>query len=59
MILLFGLPADSPMAMVHAELVSHKEAVVLVDQREILNMEVDVVFGRKLSGTLRVGETSH
>ncbi len=55
MILLFGLPADSPMAMVHAELVSHKQAVVLVDQREILNMEVDLVFGREVSGTLRIG----
>jgi glutathione synthase/RimK-type ligase-like ATP-grasp enzyme len=56
MILLFGLPGDSPLAMVHAELVSQKQDVVLVDQREILKMEVDVVFGPEVSGTLRIGE---
>ena len=58
MILLFGLPTDSPMAMVHAELIRQKQAVALVDQREILNMEVDVVFGREISGTLRIGNQS-
>ena len=56
MILLFGLPADAPMTMVHAELVGHQHAAVLVDQREILNMEVDVTFGPDVSGMLRIGE---
>jgi glutathione synthase/RimK-type ligase-like ATP-grasp enzyme len=42
--------------MVYAELVSQKQDVVLVDQREILKMEVDVVFGPEVSGTLRIGE---
>jgi glutathione synthase/RimK-type ligase-like ATP-grasp enzyme len=56
MILLYGLPADSPLAMVHAELVRHQQAAVLVDQREILNMEADVVFGPEVSGALRIGE---
>src|SRR5262249_29613895 len=32
------------------------QPVVLVDQREVLNMEVDVTFGREVTGTLRIGE---
>ena len=56
MILLLGLPADAPLAMVHAELVKQGQPVVLVDQREVLNMEVDVTFGREVTGTLRIGE---
>lgn len=56
MILLLGLPADVPLAMVRAELIKQGQAVVLVDQREVLNTEVDVVFGREVYGTLRIGE---
>jgi hypothetical protein len=56
MILLLGLPADAPLAMVRAELVKQGQPVVLVDQREVLNTEVDVAFGREVTGTLRIGE---
>jgi glutathione synthase/RimK-type ligase-like ATP-grasp enzyme len=56
MIILFGLPADSPMAMVHAQLVSHGHPAALVDQREIVSMEVDAALGPEVSGTLRMRE---
>ena len=56
MILLLGVPADTPLAMVRAELLRQGQSVVLVDQREVLKMEVDVTFGRDVTGTLRIGE---
>jgi hypothetical protein len=56
MILLLGVPGDAPLAMVHAELRRLGQPVVLVDQREVLKLEVEVTFGRDLAGTLRVGE---
>jgi hypothetical protein len=56
MILLIGVPADDPLAMVYAELKQRGQAVLLVDQRDVLNTELDVTFGRDIAGTLRVGE---
>jgi glutathione synthase/RimK-type ligase-like ATP-grasp enzyme len=55
MIVLLGLPADAPLAMVGAELERLGQTVVFVDQREVLQIEVDVTFGRDVSGTLRIG----
>jgi hypothetical protein len=56
MILLLGVPADAPLAMVHAELTKQGQAVVLVDQREVLKTEVDVTFCRDVAGTLQIRE---
>src|SRR6516162_5825069 len=56
MILLLGVPADAPLAMVHAELTKQGQAVVLVDQREVLKTEVDVTFCRDVAGTLQIHE---
>jgi glutathione synthase/RimK-type ligase-like ATP-grasp enzyme len=56
MILLLGVPADAPLAMVQAELTRQGQAVVLVDQREVLKTEVDVAFGHDVAGTLQIGE---
>jgi glutathione synthase/RimK-type ligase-like ATP-grasp enzyme len=56
MILLLGVPADAPLAMVRAELVRQGQSVVLIDQRDVLNFEVDVVFGHDVAGTLRIAE---
>jgi hypothetical protein len=55
MIVLLGLPADTPLAMVRAELERLGQAVVFVDQREVLETEIDVTFDRDVSGTLRIG----
>jgi glutathione synthase/RimK-type ligase-like ATP-grasp enzyme len=56
MILLLGVPGDSPLAMVHAELRRLGQPVVLVDQRDVLKLEVEVMFDRDLAGALRVGD---
>jgi glutathione synthase/RimK-type ligase-like ATP-grasp enzyme len=56
MILLFGLPGDTPLAMVQAELMRQGEKLVLLDQRKILEMEVDVTFGSGVEGYVRIGE---
>jgi glutathione synthase/RimK-type ligase-like ATP-grasp enzyme len=56
MIALLGLPADAPLAMVRAELERLGQAAVFVDQREVLQTEIDVTFDRDVSGTLRIGD---
>ena len=56
MIVLLGLPTDAPLAMVRAELESLGQAVVFVDQRDVLQTEVDVTFAGDVAGSLRIGE---
>jgi hypothetical protein len=56
MILLLGVPADAPLAMVHAELIGQGQSVVLLDQREVLKTEVDVTFGHDVTGAVRIGD---
>lgn len=56
MILLFGLPGDAPLAKVHAELIRQGEPAVLIDQRNVLETEVDVTFGSEIEGSLRLGQ---
>jgi hypothetical protein len=46
------------MAKVHAGLIRQEAACVLVDQREVLQTEVDITFGASVEGIIRVGETT-
>ena len=55
MILLLGVPADTPLAMVHTELIRQGQPVVVLDQREVLKTEVDVKFGHEVTGAVRIG----
>jgi len=54
MILLFGVPGDTPLARVHAESIRQGHAVALIDQRAVLETEADVVFGSEVEGTIRI-----
>jgi glutathione synthase/RimK-type ligase-like ATP-grasp enzyme len=56
MILLIGVPGDTPLAMVHAELLKQGAATFFVDQRDVLRTEIDVTFGSQVEGVMRIGE---
>jgi glutathione synthase/RimK-type ligase-like ATP-grasp enzyme len=56
MILLLGVPGDTPLARVHAELIRQEQACALIDQRAVLEMEADVSFGNEVEGTIRIGQ---
>jgi glutathione synthase/RimK-type ligase-like ATP-grasp enzyme len=54
MILLWGLPGDDPLALVHRALVRLGQRVFFFDQRDVLDAELEVRFCPDLSGRLRV-----
>ncbi len=58
MILLWGVPGDEPMAMVHRALVRLGEQVVFFDQRDVLDADLELRFFPDLDGRLRVKDTS-
>jgi hypothetical protein len=55
MILLWGVPGDAPLAQVQRALSRHSAPTLLLDQRQILETEIDLVCGDTIGGTLRVG----
>jgi glutathione synthase/RimK-type ligase-like ATP-grasp enzyme len=54
MILLWGLPADEPLAVVFASLRESQREVAFVDQRDVLSTEVELSSGATTSGTVWV-----
>jgi hypothetical protein len=58
MIVLIGVPADTPLAMVQAELARRNTPTFLIDQRSVLDTEVQITFGRDVNGIVRVGAAS-
>ena len=55
MILLWGLPGDTPMAQVRSALEQLEQPVVFFDQRELLESELELRTADQIDGTLRVG----
>lgn len=55
MILLWGLPGDTPLAMVHSALQKSGQNVAFFDQRAVLESEIDLCIGSTVEGTLRIG----
>lgn len=56
MILLWGLPEDTPLARVYERLQQSAVEVAFVDQRAILDTEIDLCPGPTMEGTLRIRE---
>jgi hypothetical protein len=54
MILLWGLPGDSPLAKVRSVLCRRGAAVTFVDQREVLETEVEWCAGGVVQGVVRI-----
>jgi glutathione synthase/RimK-type ligase-like ATP-grasp enzyme len=55
MILLFGVAGEKPLERVHAELTRQGQEVALIDQRAVLETEVDISFGNEIDGNIRIG----
>jgi glutathione synthase/RimK-type ligase-like ATP-grasp enzyme len=55
-ILLWGLPGDPPLAAVRNALDQIGCRVTLLDQRAILDTEVELAVGSRVSGRLRIGD---
>lgn len=53
MILLWGLPGDSPLASVHAALRHRGAQVAFVNQRDVLDTEVELLVNDCIQGVLR------
>jgi ribosomal protein S6-L-glutamate ligase RimK-like protein len=56
MILLVGVPGETPLARVHTELIRQGQAVALIDQRAVLETEIDVTVGSEVEGAIRIGQ---
>jgi hypothetical protein len=56
MILLWGLPSDEPMAVVRNVLQEMTSAVAFLDQRLVLDTQVDITVSGVVEGRLRVGD---
>jgi glutathione synthase/RimK-type ligase-like ATP-grasp enzyme len=54
-IVLWGVPGDTPLAQVHRALARQGTPTVLADERAVLETEIDLVCGDTISGVLRVG----
>src|ERR1700674_1317099 len=54
LVLLWGLPADSPLAAVHAQLVGTGVPTRLIDQRDVLDTRVRLSVGSELHGSVWV-----
>jgi glutathione synthase/RimK-type ligase-like ATP-grasp enzyme len=55
MILLWGLPGDTPIAQVHCALKQLDQPVIFFDQRELLASELELRIANQIDGTLRIG----
>ena len=55
MILFWGAPGDAPLAQVRRAVERRGAPTILVDQRAVLETEIDLVCGETVAGTLRVG----
>lgn len=53
MILLWGLPGDSPLAQVHSALCRREAAVAFIDQRDVLEIEVELLVNGTVQGVVR------
>ncbi|WP_329476464.1 hypothetical protein OG555_33000 [Kribbella sp. NBC_01484] len=56
--LLWGLPGDSTLAAVHAELIRLDVPLLFVDQRLVLDTTVELNVGKTVEGTVRIGDTA-
>jgi glutathione synthase/RimK-type ligase-like ATP-grasp enzyme len=56
MILLWGLPGDTPIAQVYRALKQLNQQVIFFDQRELLASELELRTADQIDGTLRIGE---
>ena len=56
MILLWGVPGDTPLAQVRSVLTQWGHPVAFVDQRAVLDTEVDLTVGMGITGTVRLGD---
>lgn len=56
MILLWGVPGDSPLDAVHAALLRRGAPTLLLDQRDTDGAALELEIGARLSGSLRVGQ---
>jgi glutathione synthase/RimK-type ligase-like ATP-grasp enzyme len=54
MILLWGLPGDTPIALVHNALQQLGQPVIFFDQREVLASELELRLGTQIEGKLRI-----
>jgi hypothetical protein len=55
MILLWGIPGDTPMAQVRSAVERLEQSAIFFDQRDLRGAELDLVLGPDRQGTLRVG----
>src|SRR5262245_22407606 len=55
MILLWGLPGDTPMAQVRTAVEQLGHSAVFFDQRDLRGAELDLALGSDTQGTLRIG----
>ena len=55
-ILLWGLPSDRPIAAVREALEQGGYRTMLVDQRLVLDSEIELFVGSTVGGRLRVGD---
>jgi glutathione synthase/RimK-type ligase-like ATP-grasp enzyme len=53
LILLWGLSGESPLSAVHTELNRLGIPTVFLDQRDILDTEIDLCVGKQIQGTIR------
>src|SRR5437016_584847 len=58
LILLWGLPADSPLSAVYSELRRIHAPVRLLDQRDVLDMRVCVSIGDRVCGKVQIRDES-
>ena len=56
MVLLLGLPGETPLSQVHAALMQLGHETALIDQRAILETKIDVTFGSEAKGNIRIGD---
>lgn len=56
MILLWGIPDDAPLAAVYAQLLRRHAPVAFLDQRSVLETEVNLEVGTRVAGRLRVDD---
>ncbi len=54
MILLWGLPGDSPLARVQSALGRRQAAVAFVDQRDVLRTEIELCVDGAVQGVVQI-----
>jgi hypothetical protein len=55
LVLLWGLGADPPLAKVHNELRSMNVPMAFVDQRRVLETEIEMATGHRIEGAISIG----